>query len=280
MKRILHTKEYKLNRLITRDRICYERIELLLTKAKTLLNWIRENSYTISQNNSVSYRIINHWSSEGLIDDHRKKDSHWRKFSLKDMTWHEIILELRSFGFPNKKILKTKKAILDLQFDKKYRIEYPLFEYYLALAFIVNKPVYLLVFNDGFAEMADYIELQKAEQERELTDSYIRIFINPIIQKLFYAKNIEPITKPENIIPSEEELKIINLIREGSYKQIIIKFDKGKPHLLEMKQEIKTEQKIIDIIRKKGYQDIQIKTADGNIVSLQTNIKEKLNAMR
>jgi len=71
-------------------------IKLLTKKGDTLVN------------KSISSRMLNHWEELNLIDNNRENGKGWRKFSILDSVWMEIIVELRNFGFPNDKILNVK----------------------------------------------------------------------------------------------------------------------------------------------------------------------------
>ena len=78
-------------------------IKLLTKKGDTLVN------------KSISSRMLNHWEELNLIDNNRENGKGWRKFSILDSVWMEIILELRNFGFPNDKILNVKNHFLNTE---------------------------------------------------------------------------------------------------------------------------------------------------------------------
>ncbi|MBU0472084.1 MAG: MerR family transcriptional regulator, partial [Nanoarchaeota archaeon] len=108
-----------------------------------VFNHAFEKKYFSKQSiEGVSYRQINHWTEQGLIDDTRTKDSKWRKFSLIDLVWIHIIRELKEFGFPNNKIKIVKETIL----DKKE----PVLKFYIYLVYRrKEKRVDLFVLNTG-----------------------------------------------------------------------------------------------------------------------------------
>lgn len=68
-------------------------------------------------------------------------------------------------------------------------------------------------------------------------------------------------------ILNERELLILNLVREGKYKEITVKFKKNDQITLEMVEEIKKEnaKRIGDILIQKGYQKLELKSYDGEI---------------
>lgn len=61
----------------------------------------------------LSYRIINSWENQGLIDTDRINMAQWRKFSFIDFVWIRIIADLRTFGFPLEKLLRVKEALFN-----------------------------------------------------------------------------------------------------------------------------------------------------------------------
>lgn len=58
-----------------------------------------------------SYRAINNWESNGLLENARPQKSGWRRFNLKDLVWIRIISDLRSFGYPLKKLKLVKDRL-------------------------------------------------------------------------------------------------------------------------------------------------------------------------
>ena len=87
---------------------------------KSLLNYknyninklLNKRSFTIKDiSSTVSYRVLNHWVKEGLIEGTNK--GKWKIFSLAEAIWIRLIIELRLFGFPYKKIRKTKECFFN-----------------------------------------------------------------------------------------------------------------------------------------------------------------------
>src|SRR5207244_8824468 len=65
---------------------------------KNLRHQVNEKQFTV-KDGDVTYRVINHWTAQGLLDDGREDNSSdWRKFSLKDLLWLRVLRELRRFG--------------------------------------------------------------------------------------------------------------------------------------------------------------------------------------
>lgn len=75
------------------------------------LGQFKEKRFTI-KDTDLTYRTLNHWVSEGLIDDERNNEGQgWRKFSIYDRLWVQIILELRKYGISFEKIKSVKECL-------------------------------------------------------------------------------------------------------------------------------------------------------------------------
>jgi len=94
---------------------------------------------------SQSYRVINHWSQEGLLLKQKGRGSGWRKFSLIDIIWIGIIGDLRKIGYPLDKIKSVKKSIFHKTKDGKEDTLY--FELFMGR--MVFKDNVLLVITPG-----------------------------------------------------------------------------------------------------------------------------------
>jgi DNA-binding transcriptional MerR regulator len=168
-------------------------------------------------NNDFSYRIINHWEANGLIANTRKDNKGWRRYSLVDVVWLHIIKELRAFGLSLEQIVKVKKNLSTPNVTSKS--EFPLLEYYIALA-MVNEPVYLLVFSNGSAHPLTENEYQM-NREFNTSTSHMQIQLNPIIQKMFPGMNLKPEFKESHKI-SIEERKGVLMLRLGCFEEVKI----------------------------------------------------------
>lgn len=82
---------------------------------KKLRASLHQPLYTV-KDSDISYRLLNHWSSEGLLEDHREAGSNdWRKLSLKDIFWIEVVKKLREFGLPLDNIKRTYYSLVKFE---------------------------------------------------------------------------------------------------------------------------------------------------------------------
>jgi hypothetical protein len=216
----------------------------------------------------MSYRTINHWESEGLIDCDRKKGAAWRQFSIMDQLWLYTIQALREFGLSLDRV-KNAKDIFFIPIDN---YPFSLMEYYTSCAYILLEDVFLIVFSDGFAIPLTYSEYQHALKSNWIRN-HLQININEIIQKIFQDPNLEPRYKDEALI-TPQEFEVLHMIRTGSFEEVKIKFTNGSIHLLEGIQDLGKMAKIEDIIREGNYQNIAIRQEDGKVVRVKRTVRK------
>lgn len=245
---------------------------MLLFKGKPkFLEFLTSRKFTVKKSKQ-SYRVINHWTKLGLIDDYRsEKNSGWRKFSITDIVWLSIIMSMRRFGFPNEKILKVKDSLIDLEYPKGGY--YPIFECYVSMALVMKRPVSIIVFEDGFTEIAQKTEIDNSEMIGILGEDHLKISVNDALQGIFTKEDLKPIlTLPY----SKEESEIIELIRSGKYESVKVKFKNGKIQIFEATEEV--EERIINILKEHKYQNIELKQQAGRVVSIKRTFRKKFKA--
>ena len=85
----------------------YRRSEAAVIFAKQL-----HEQYLRLDNEDFSYRIINHWEKNGLLLNARPDGKGWRRYSIIDVIWINIMGALRDFGY-SIEALKKLRAFLD-----------------------------------------------------------------------------------------------------------------------------------------------------------------------
>jgi len=133
-------------------------------------------------NENISSRVINHWQERGLISDDRPNGKGWRKFSISEIIWLEIIVKLRKFGMDFEKIKKVK-GYLETFYRKESPSKFPELDFYILIAINSKKPVKLIVFDNGEALLANQSEIDMAKQMDTIIDDYITIDLNKIVMK-------------------------------------------------------------------------------------------------
>ncbi|MFN3405596.1 MAG: helix-turn-helix domain-containing protein [Cytophagaceae bacterium] len=220
----------------------------------------------------ISYRQLNSWEKEGLLNCDRIDERGWRKFSLIDSVWLLIINELREFGYPIKMIQKVKIELSE--FSPQTNTPMPLLEFHTAFA-LNGMPVFLLIFKDASISILNY-EQYKLNKEVFGIQNHLLLNINSFLQKLIPNKNL-PVKYKKEIELNGDELTLISLLRLGSYERVEIKYKNGKMDLFTLEEKMETKEKIIDIIHQHNYQEITLVVNDKKTVSIIRKVKKKAN---
>lgn len=218
-----------------------------------------------------TYRIINHWSSEGLIDDDREEDSkQWRKLSIIDIVWIRVISEMRKFGLPLDKIKYAKKQ---LWYSPPYAEgKCPFFEWAVARVTCMKKETFIVVFADGNAYPISKESLD-ARNRCSFLDSYISINLNNLVMDIFKGRDFYPTAT--GYVLTEDELNLISDVRKGNYESIRIRMKGGQIELIEATESTNAQKRIIEILSEAAFQDILVKQRGGKITSIKRTVQKK-----
>ena len=221
----------------------------------------------------LTYRLINHWEQNGIIEVERGVDGQgWRKFSFMDQIWIRFVVELRSFGISleNIKTIYDQLRTNDIDYSPSV---YPRLEFFIHYFINYKTPIKLIILKDYKVLICTKEELESAEKDN-LLDSYISINLHKLIQqvlkKSFYKPNYN-----EEIKLSEKEIKILYHLRIGNYKSVKVLFKDGKIERLEG-EIVNVEKKIHEIMLENEYDEITITRENGEVVNTKRKIKIKL----
>ncbi|MCG8320377.1 MAG: MerR family transcriptional regulator [Cytophagales bacterium] len=93
------------------------------------------------------YRLINHWDNQEIIPAARDSNKQWRKFSMMDMIWLDMVEDLRQFGCSIEKI-RQAKGQLHTRYKNK-EAAYPLLALFIFIMISNYNPVCLKIYPDG-----------------------------------------------------------------------------------------------------------------------------------
>jgi len=197
----------------------------------------REKSLSI-KGSDVSYRVLNHWCNKGLIEDNReegKEDISWRRFSVFERLWIEVVIELRGYGLSLNIIKKIKKKMSKLVVENRYNITN--FEYAVYRCKLISKSqTHLIVFKDGFSEIASELDMGVASIIGEW-DSYIDVNLNNIWSK-FSDRFLSD--KAKSFVLADDEFKLLTALRLENNSEITAQMDEfGKIKMLKKKRLLK-----------------------------------------
>lgn len=258
----------KLNRIITGDAFLMAVGDYLEEKEKGSehVNFLTEKKFTIKDTDST-YRVINHWASLGLLEDSRiDATKGWRRFSLVDMVWLRVLMELRGFGVSLEKIkvgyeaIKSKMVILECG---------------VALC-MMRKGINLIVFSDGHIEVVPRSAIIENESIGYFKETaYLVISLNTCLSRILHNRDYSP--NLDTFQLSQKEMAILAELRAGEYDEVTIKMKNGDVDRIDTKaKHIGEIGKLSDILNKVAFGEFRISKEDGKIVLIEETKKEKL----
>lgn len=231
---------------------------------------------------TATYRQINSWEELGIVHCERPEGG-WRRFSIIDIVWIEIIKQLREFGFGLKQI---KRAKLNLEWlGEQYGKPMPILEFYTAFILKKGMDVNLIVFNSGQAEPITQYQYRGTEVffklknhlTINLTDIIHRILPNiKKVEKPITTEKSSSITNSIDILPDSDELALLAFLRLSNYDRVEIRYKDGKIAFLEGMQRL-TGNHVRDLLCPGSYANIETIIADGKIIETIKKIRKKLN---
>jgi len=138
----------------------------------------------------LSSRVLNHWYKSEIIEDNRPNGKGWKKFSISELVWVQIVFKLRNIGLDLNRIKLVKHHI-----DKFNSIDENsnclLLDFYILVAMYSETPIKLLIFETGQAEIVRQVDIDIANQMEIIIEDFIMIDLNKLLDKLFTKKKIK-----------------------------------------------------------------------------------------
>lgn len=138
----------------------------------------------------LSSRVLNHWYEVGILEDDRPDGKGWKKFSISELVWIQIVMKLRGFGLDLARIKMVKEEI-----DRYNALDEiskcSLLDFYILIALNTSDPVKLIVFESGEANVLRQIDIDIANQIHCITEDFISIDLNRLVEKFFKRKRLQ-----------------------------------------------------------------------------------------
>jgi len=138
----------------------------------------------------LSSRLLNHWYKTGIIDDDRPNSKGWKKFSISELVWVQVVFKLRKFGLDLNRI-KLVKNHIDVYNKLDESSNCLLLDFYIVVAIHSSIPIKLIVFESGQADIVRQVDIDIANELEVITEDFIMIDINKLLDKLFTKKKIK-----------------------------------------------------------------------------------------
>ena len=257
-------KDQDLSNLIVNTKERAKKVNDEFEKTGNLLNFLNKEIATVKQT-LMSHRTINHWDSLGLLLPQRNDDSKWRRFSIADLFWINVIDSLRDFGYPIEKI-KIVKSQLFSKPSKKNNLNK-----YILDVLTLQQDWNILIYPSGQVSFQNGL-INLSNQDGQ---GFIRINLYEVLEKILGSKDINQVSPTLN----KQEVSLLLDIRKGDFKEITIKLKNGKIERFDMKRDVdmgtNAFQRVKELIGGEEFQDITIKRQGGKIVSIEQVKKSK-----
>ena len=237
-----------------------------------IIEQINQQTYTIGEE-KLSSRVLNHWYKAGIITDDRPNNKGWKKFSFSEIIWMHIVIKLRKFGLDLKKINGVKQQI-DFYNSKESKSKCPLLDFYILVAINSDIPIKFIVFESGQAEIVKQTDIDFANQLEFITEDFITIDINKLLDKIITKKSIK--ADYFNYNKTEIEKEIFHSLYIDEDKSITIKLNNGKEFLVNKEKVLSSKKEMESLLNKLAYaQGSTIKKGNKKYHKLEEQTKIK-----
>ena len=237
-----------------------------------VIEQINQQTYTIGEE-KLSSRVLNHWYQAGIITDDRPNNKGWKKFSFSEIVWMQIVIKLRKFGLDLKRIKAVKQQI-DIYNTHKSKSKCPLLDFYILVAITSDIPIKFIVFESGQAEIVKQTDIDFANQLEFITEDFITIDINKLLDKIITKKSIK--ADYFNYNKTEIEKEIFHSLYIDEDKSITIKLNNGKEFLVNKEKVLSSKKEMESLLNKLAYaQGATIKKGNKKYYKLEEQTKIK-----
>jgi hypothetical protein len=194
---------------------------------------------------------------------------------MQDETWNEFIKDIKvTFKTPENFIEAVESD------KKKVNLSNTKLSVLLFSTILSQSNAHLAISKDGNCMVFEESPMQDLfTSSMIMNQSYISIPLNHIVSEFMGREDLYALDLNESGIDlTEEEGKIIDLIREGGINSLTVKFVDGEVNLIETEEAVnikETKGRLVDLIQRGGYQEISYKTVKGKIVSVKRKTKHK-----
>lgn len=223
-----------------------------------------------------NYRVINYWTTKGLLEGTQKESGSWRKFSITDLCWLLVIGELRKVNFSIQKIKRLQSILFDVYGGKSGDHKTDYFNFFITLV-LQGNDVYVVVLPDGTGDFLYGSELNRIDAlvESDRSKSYVVINFNKLVAEVWGNPELAKASL-RSVYLSDKEMSVLAEIRLRDDSDIEIKAKDGVVKKMNIKtKKVNPENAIKELremIKEGGKKEITFKMEDGKIVCLeQTN---------
>ncbi|MBN8696054.1 MAG: MerR family transcriptional regulator [Bacteroidetes bacterium] len=227
------------------------------------------------KNPNISTRQLTSWDKEDLLDIAREGKG-WRRFSVMESVWVNIIFELRVFGFPVENIKTTKDSLNRGKDIVGFNM--PMLEYAVYKSVLSKANFYLLIFEDGTAKVFD-----AEEYICFLVDSpnlnYLMIDLTQLVRACLDINRDKFQNFEKNFI-SEDERKLLNFMRNNQFEKLTITKSKNKMDTILSESRVNVKIPFGELKKMYPFQKIEVNVSDNKTVELKQIVKKKFKDLK
>lgn len=241
-------------------------------------NLLNEKRYTVKDSN-MSYRQANSMDEDSMLPNDPERKQGWRKFSLKELIYIELILDLKKFGLQHSQLRDVRHAFFREPNEPVESSTGKIVPHKLVIEEVLG---YVL----GHVEM-----IMSISPTGELVfyapgfftlmyprETFIFVNINNIVNRVLRRFSLPEFT-PKWTLSTEShalypsEVKALSIIRKQEYKTIEITKKDGEINIVraegdpEENKEL-TEQEVLALLHSGEYLNINITKRDGKLVKV------------
>lgn len=218
----------------------------------------------------TSYRIINHWTQQGLFHDERDEDSKdWRKLSLKDALWLRIARDLRKFGLPLETLRTTFNTLVTRRGKPHNSLE-------MAIILCSQKtPVFVMVLDDGFADIVVHDSIKFMELVGGYK-SYLLINVNNIWREIMGDTEGKYIAEPPMAVAvAKSEAEALTALRNKANDAVKVHLQGGNITRIDTTKQVDGAERIADLLKETNFGEVTVKVENGKAVHTEMVKKAK-----
>lgn len=233
---------------------------------------INKKAYKVSDT-PLTYRQVNTLDKDKLLSANQNKAEGWRKFSLKELVYIEIVYSLKEFGVEHAKLHQLWNSFFKER-DSNQVVGYN--KHYADTAIgcvFIGVEIILCFDSDGnftYFDPAHYLLFNNGKPRIEIC---LNDVVNNLLEKSGRSRipvTLSVFSKARDNGISVKEKEILRIIRDGKYQSVRITKKNGDPFVVYAERLTDSEKKsprdILKIIESCDYQDISITKRDGDII--------------
>lgn len=253
-------------------------------KNPSVIEYLYKNRFRISKT-GISYRKANYLYKAGLLPSNEidNATNGWRRFNFKDVMYLDLLIFIQKFGVKNEQL----KPLLDLFYDDKID------DVLLACGYGIEMTLLLFSNGSGYVFDPEMLIISENNELFEWSNGGIQLRINlnyyfnriledlgklPVSTHRSLNQLAHLVLQTENL--TENERKILTVIRDNDVERITIKKQNGKPTVLYAQDDDArdiTKSDFIDRIRDLNYGDVTFKVRGGKVVNYIKEATTKLD---